>query len=158
MVIFLLMLAKSITEFLSLTYMSTYEKLVKKFVNEGVLDSAIFSIEAIEGRTLLILMFLLLCNFVCDLVVCITMDISMASYYAEGILSKGIRSEHVKSIEYREVAIGGGPFMVRRIPIMILNEKLVSKTIKLIYIDYSTVISLHIVFLFASLIVYFTYP
>ena len=105
--------------------MSTYEKLVKKFVNEGVLDSTIFSIEAIEGRTLLVLMFLPLCNFVCDLVACITMDISilipymlllemfmpMASYYAGGILSKGIRSEHVKSIEYREVAIGGGPFM-----------------------------------------------
>jgi len=132
----LLLLLKAVTEFLFLAYVSLCEKLVRKLLDEGVLDSAIFSIEAVEGRTFLALVFLPLCNFICDLVVCIAMDVSilipymlllemfmpMISYYVGEILSKGIRSEHVRSIEYREVPIGRGPFMVRRIPIIMLNE------------------------------------
>ena len=177
LIIFTLVLVKLITEFLFLVYVSLRERIIRKFLDYGVLNSSLFSTGIIERQTLLALIFLPMLNFILsDLPICIATNtlmlipymllleifIPMISYYAGEKLSKEIKKEQIKNVEYREIlvrtySLKDWPkrWVRRRVPIIYLNEELISKTIRLVYMNYKIISLLHLLSLFTCLILYY---
>ncbi|GEM_PF-4080697 len=172
LIIFTLVLVKVITEFLFLVYISLRERVIKKFLDYGVLDDSLFSMEMIERQTLLALVLLPTLNFILsDLPACIATNASalipymllleifmpMISYYIGEKLSKGIEKEQIKNIEYKEILVRTCSFrdwpekwVRRRVPVVHLNKGSVSKAIRLI-LKIKMMSLLHLLSLFTCL-------
>jgi len=175
--IFTLVLVKVISEFLCLVYVSLHERVIRKFLDNGVLNDSLFSTEIIERQTLLALIFLPVLNFILsDLPVCIATNTSMlipmlllevfmpmVSYYTGEKLSKEIKKEQIKNVEYKEILVRAHSlkdwpkgWVRKRVPIVYLNEKMISKTIRLIYMNYKTIFLFHSLLLSTCLILCYT--
>lgn len=163
----ILFVVAKVTEFLFLISVSFDENLARrvlreeKFLKKVSLERSLLSLEFVEVRTAYTFVFLPLSNFfICDfptslilkssmlivLALLLELFMPMISYYVGEILSKNIEEQHVKYVLYKEIEIRGRIpiWYVRKIvPEIVLNEKLINKTVKLIDKEKSSIAYVH---------------